>query len=296
MLEQNLPPEIQKNYPFAPQFFTNRDGHKIHYVDRGLGEPIFLVHGNPSWSFYYRELIKKLESHFRVIAIDHLGCGLSDKPQDYDYSLQNHINNLEELKSFLNIKKYSMVVHDWGGAIGCGMAIEDPKQLKSLVILNTAAFRSQAIPFRINLCRLPFFGEKLVRTFNAFAWPATFMAVRKRMSPEVKTGYLYPYNNYKNRIATARFVQDIPLEENHPSYLCLKKIEENLHKLEAKKLILWGEKDFCFTMQFYKRWLDFFPNAESEVFPQAGHYILEDEKVAVTERIFDFFSKTIHGD
>ena len=124
--------------------------------------------------------VKMLGKNYRVIVPDHIGAGLSSKPQDYSYRLENHIKNLEALLKHLNVADYSLVVHDWGGAIGIGNAINDPSKLKSLVILNTAAFTSSFISRRIDFCRIPYFGEWIIRTFNAFAWPATFMAVTKK--------------------------------------------------------------------------------------------------------------------
>ena len=139
-----------------------------------------MLHGNPSWSYYYRNLANLLKSSYRVIVPDHIGCGLSDKPQDYPYRLKNHIDNIESLVTHLNVEKCSLVVHDWGGAIGMGYAVRHPDAIDSLIILNTAAFRSQKIPWRIKICRTPLLGPLLIRGFNAFAGAAVFMAVTKK--------------------------------------------------------------------------------------------------------------------
>ncbi|MBU4393539.1 MAG: alpha/beta fold hydrolase, partial [Proteobacteria bacterium] len=149
-------------YPF-PSHFATIDGHLLHYIDEGAGRVIVMVHGNPTWSYYYRHLIALLSKTYRVIAIDHLGCGLSDKPQKYPYQLKNHIDNLQALLRQLRINSYSLIVHDWGGAIGLGVAGRYPAAIEKLVILNTAAFHSQRIPWRIRLCRWPFIGSLLVR-------------------------------------------------------------------------------------------------------------------------------------
>ncbi|MFZ9001619.1 MAG: alpha/beta fold hydrolase [Bacteriovoracaceae bacterium] len=251
---------------------------KLNYIDEGQGNPVVMVHGNPTWSFYYRKMVNKLKDQNRCIVPDHIGCGLSDKPQDYSYRLENHINNLEKLIEHLGLEKIDLIVHDWGGAIGFGYATRHPEKVNKIVILNTAAFTSKNIPFRINLCRIPWLGEKFIRSFNGFAWPATFMAVTKKMDPKVKKGYLYPYNNYKNRLATARFVQDIPLNQAHPSYQTLKDIEDKLHLLKGKKLIVWGKKDFCFNDSFLERWEKIYPEAQKIILDEAGHYVIEDCK------------------
>lgn len=283
-----IPTHLKEEYPFSPNRIHLKNGHELSYVDEGSGPVVVMVHGNPTWSFYYRNVIKSLSPNFRVIVPDHLGCGLSDKPQDYDYTLKNHIDNLEELLDSLDVKEFSLVVHDWGGAIGMGLATRMPEKVKRSVILNTAAFTDSFIPKTIGLCKNTMFGEWMVRTFNAFAWPATFMAVEKPLSKNVKSGYLLPYNNYKNRIATARFVKDIPMDDKHPTWNVLKDIENKLPSLKFPKLLLWGEKDFCFNMHFNKRWTEIYPEAINKTYPLAGHYILEDEKDKVNTEILNF--------
>lgn len=287
-MKTTIPNNLKTEYPFEAKSLTLRSGHNLNYVDEGTGPVVIMVHGNPTWSFYYRDVIKTLQDGFRVIVPDHIGCGLSDKPQDYDYTLDNHINNLSELLTHLKVEDFSLIVHDWGGAIGMGLATRNPKKVNKAVILNTAAFTDTFIPPSINLCKNSFFGEWLVRSFNAFAWPATFMAVEKPLSKEIKKGYLLPYNNYENRIATARFVKDIPMEESHPTWEVLKEIEDNLENLDCPKLLLWGEKDFCFNMGFYNRWREIYPKAKTKTYPDAGHYILEDAKSEVNSEISNF--------
>ncbi len=253
---------------------------------------IVMVHGNPTWSYYYRRLISLLAAYHRVIVIDHLGCGLSDKPQDYDYCLENHIGNLEALLDHLGVGSFSMVVHDWGGAIGVGVAIRKDAALQRLMVLNTAAFRSQRIPFRISVCRWPLLGEFLVRACNGFAGPAIFMATTKKMSKEVAGSYLAPYDSWRNRVAVAAFVRDIPLSPRHPSYKTLKSVERGFEVLQKRKLpmlICWGGKDFCFNKEFYDEWCRRFPHAQSHYFHESGHYILEDSFDEIAPLAKDFF-------
>lgn len=253
-----------------------------------------MVHGNPTWSFYYRNLIHTLRDSFRVIAIDHVGCGLSDKPQDYQYTLRQHIDNTTSLIKTLGIDRFSLVLHDWGGAIGMGVARTYPDKIDKIVVMNTAAFRSNRMPLRIAICRTPVLGTILVRLFNGFAWPATFMAVSQKMPRDVSQAYLAPYNSWKNRIATHRFVVDIPMDKDHASYETLKWVEtglEGLKKRGVPLLIVWGGKDFCFNDSFYTEWKDRFPNAEHTYYPDAGHYLLEDKKDEVNKRIATFFHK-----
>jgi pimeloyl-ACP methyl ester carboxylesterase len=225
-----------------------------------------------------------------VIVPDHMGCGLSDKPQDYPYTLKTHIDNLEILLAELNIEKFSLVVHDWGGAIGLGLAVRYPEKLEALVVLNTAAFRSERIPLRISICRVPLLGDLIVRGFNGFARGAVSMAVTNKMAPPVARGYLEPYDSWAHRVALLRFVQDIPLSPRDGSWQILGEIEQGLaYFSNTPILILWGGRDFCFTRHFYEEWLLKFPRAERYFFSDAGHYVLEDAYKSIAPLIANFF-------
>lgn len=281
-----IPQELKNEYPFQSHFMPI-EKNQYHYVDEGNGEVILMLHGNPTWSFFYRNLAKHFSKTHRVIVPDHMGCGLSDKPQDYEYTLKHHVDNICLLVEKLKIKNITLVVHDWGGAIGMGLATRHPELIKKMVVMNTAAFRSIEIPARINILRNPV-GEWFIRQFNGFAGPATFMATKKGLNPLVKKGFILPYDNFETRIATAKFVQDIPMNDSHPTYHTLKEIEEKLTTIKAPVLLLWGEKDFCFTMSFQKKWLQFFPEARAVTYPLAGHYLIEDEKEAVISEIEKF--------
>jgi cis-3-alkyl-4-acyloxetan-2-one decarboxylase len=274
-------------YPFRSHYLQLGE-HNLHYVDEGEGVPILMLHGNPTWSFYYRNLIQSFKSKFRMIAPDHMGCGLSDCPQDYPYNLETHIQNTYKLIRFLNLSRIILVVHDWGGAIGMGLVARYPELFEKIIILNTAAYPSIHIPKRINFLRQGKVGPWLIRKFNLFAWPATFMATTKSLSSAVKKAYLLPYNNWENRIAVARFVQDIPMEKSHPSYSTLAEIEAKLPSLQRPILILWGGRDFCFNHHFFEHWLKIYPEAEAHWFAQAGHYVLEDALDEVLEKMWAF--------
>lgn len=284
-----MPVDFKKEYPFAPHFFELPGGPRMHYVDEGKGHAVIMLHGNPSWSFLYRNVVKALSKDYRCIVPDHIGCGLSDKPQNYDYTLAQHIANVENLVDHLGLESYDLIVHDWGGAIGSGLAVRKPERIRKLVILNTAAFHIKRIPFRISLCRLPLLGKLLVQGFNAFAAGATCMAVSRKMTPAVKAGFVAPYGNWNDRIATHRFIKDIPLEKSHKSYPILKGIEELLPVLLDKPMFIgWGGQDFCFNDRFYEEWQRRFPNAQCEYVPYAGHYVLEDAGENLIPAIQDF--------
>ncbi len=282
-------------YPFKSNWLTLDGGVRLHYLDEaGAGEPVVMVHGNPTWSFYYRNLALGLRGAHRVIVPDHVGCGLSDKPQDYAYRIAQHIANLERLLIHeLKLEKFSLVVHDWGGAVGCGVAVRHPERVSKLVVLNTAAFLSPDCPKRIRACRIPGFGALAVRGFNAFAGAAVRMAVahKERMTPQVKAGYLAPYGNWRDRVATLRFVEDIPLSPRHPSWKTMDELGEKLPLLREKPvLVCWGAKDFCFNDGFLKEWAARFPAAFVHRFADAGHYVLEDAGERILPLVRDFLS------
>lgn len=284
----------REQYPFESNYWESQYG-KIHYLDEGpkVGQDggevpvVVMVHGNPTWSFFYRNVVALLRDRVRCIVPDHLGCGLSDKPQQAPYTLATHIRNLQGLLASLGIQKASLIVHDWGGPIGVGSFLLDETSrtvqgaqapvLEKLAVLNTAPGYSADVPKRILLCRAPVVGELLVRGFNGFAWPATWMSVEKPLSKETKEGFLYPYGNWRDRIATHRFVRDIPRSSQDPAWAVLHEIEERLPKLgQVPAAIYWGLKDFCFHKGYYQAWCKALPHAQRHPYEQAGHYLLED--------------------
>ena len=266
----------------------------MHYLDEGRGDPVVMVHGNPTWSFFYRRLVLGLRGGFRCVVPDHIGCGLSDKGADFSYRLEDHVANLEQLVVDLDLRGVTLVVHDWGGAIGMGAALRQAERIKRLVIFNTAAFPAPHLPKRIACCRWPFVGPLAVRGGNLFARAALRMAMGdpRKMTLNTARGFLYPYNSWAHRVAIQKFVEDIPMEPEHPSYDLLKKIGENLPALADRPVLLaWGMKDFCFTPWFLDRWREIYPHAEVHRYEGAGHYLLEDEGDAILREVRSFLHR-----
>lgn len=282
-------------YPFKSRFL-DRNGQRYHFIDEGRGKPVLMIHGNPTWSFYFRELIKGLAPEFRTIAVDHIGCGLSDKPdiKTYDYRLKSRTEDLEALLDHLKIEgNISLVLHDWGGMIGMAYAVKHPDRISRIVIMNTAAFlppSGKKLPLRLRLARN--FGPLstlAVQGFNLFAILALLMASHKGLSKEVKAGLIAPYNCWKNRIAILKFVQDIPVKENDPSYSLVKQVDENLPQIaNIPLLICWGKHDFVFDDSYLAEWQRRFPDAIVHPFSDAGHYLLEDVPDRVVKLVYDF--------
>ena len=284
---------FELEYPFPSKYF-DLDGLRYHYIDEGRGQVLLCVHGNPTWSFAWRNIIKELSRDYRVVAIDHIGCGFSDKPQKYEYQLARHIENLSRFITDLDLTSVTLLAHDWGGAIGMGAAGRHPERFARFVLSNTAAFRSRLIPWRIAVCRWPIVGPLGVRGLNLFARAALWMAVcrHERMTEPVRRGFLAPYGNWQDRVAILRFVQDIPLSPAHPSYQTLVSIEESLALFRRHPvLFVWGMGDWCFTPVFLEEFLRRFPEAQSLRLAGAGHYVFEDAFEEIAPRVRDFLEK-----
>jgi haloalkane dehalogenase len=270
-------------YPFTSHWL-DRTGIRLHYLDEGSGDPVVMLHGNPTWSYYYRNLVAALRNDYRCIVPDHVGCGLSDKPQPprYDYSLKSRVEDLSALLDHLGVhENVSLVVHDWGGMIGMAWAARHVESVRRLVILNTAAFhlpKTKPFPFRLWLGRNTRLGAWMIRARNAFARHAANVGVKRQPLPaEVRDWYLRPYDSYGNRVAVLKFVQTIPLKPDDPGYEIVSEVEESLPKFaQVPALICWGMKDFVFDRHFLQEWERRLPQAEVHRFEDCGHYILED--------------------
>lgn len=271
-------------------------GLRYHYLDEGQGEPVVMVHGNPSWSFYYRHLVDALRGGYRCIVPDHIGCGLSDKPGDarYDYTLSRRVADLEALIDHLGLGgDLTLVMHDWGGMIGTAYAARHPERIARLVVLNTAAFHlpaSKPFPWPLWLCRDTPLGAVMVRGLNAFCRGTAWIGcTRTKMPREVRAAYLAPYDSWGHRIAVHRFVQDIPLRPGDRNFDLVTEVSSRLGLLaDVPMLIGWGMKDIVFDAHFLDEWVRRFPSAEVHRFPTAGHYILEDEREQLVPLIRTF--------
>jgi pimeloyl-ACP methyl ester carboxylesterase len=282
-------------YPFAGHFLPRPAG-KLHYLDEGAGEPVVMVHGNPTWSFYYRYLVLALRGNYRCVVPDHIGCGLSDKPPEslYDYSLKSRIDDLEALLEHLELREnITLVLHDWGGMIGMGYAARHPERVKRIVASNTAAFRlpkSKRLPWSLWLGRNTRLGAWLILKRNAFCRAAAKWCVTRRpLPPDVRAMYLRPYDSPGHRVAVLKFVQTIPLRPADPGYDIVTQVEESLPSFrDVPTLLLWGLRDFVFDEHFLAEWRRHFPHAEVHAWPDCGHYLLEDAGDEAIIRVREF--------
>jgi cis-3-alkyl-4-acyloxetan-2-one decarboxylase len=279
-------------YPFQSHEVT-LGGHRCHYLDEGNGPVLLMVHGNPTWSFYWRSLILALRDRYRVVAVDQIGCGLSDKParHAYSYRLAQRSADLKQLIEKLDLRQITLVAHDWGGVIGMGTAVAAPERFSRFVLMNTATFRMPRCPWPIHLCHLPLFGPLAVQGLNLFVRAAlrTTVCKRERMTPAVKAGYAAPYDCWSHRVAVLGFVLDIPLKPSHPSYRTLVEIEQGLAQFAGHPIcLIWGMRDWCFTPVFLERFLEFFPEAEMHRLADAGHYVVEDAHEQIAPLMEEF--------
>ena len=296
-----LPMTEYVDYPFDSHFLTLANGLRYHYIDEApvadVRPVLLMVHGNPTWSYFWRKLITQFQNRFRCVAVDHIGCGLSDKPEEekYPFSLEQRINDLTQLIERLDLKRIILVAHDWGGAVGMGAAGRLPERFEQFVFMNTAAFRSTDCPIRIRLCRVPMFGRLAIQGLNLFSLGTLWMASanRKNLTPAVRSAFLAPYNSWSRRLAIYRFVQDIPMSPRHPSYETLKNIEESLPQFRKHPVcLIWGMLDWCFSPEYLKRFLQFFPEADVHRLEKAHHLLLEDAPEEVVAALEMFLTKT----
>jgi len=276
----------------------DRGGLRLHYIDEGSGEPVVMLHGNPTWSLYYRHLIDGLRGSHRVIVPDHIGCGLSEKPDDsrYAYTLASRADDLERLLDHLGLDRdLTLVMHDWGGMIGMTYAARHPERVARLVVSNTAAFHKPAakpLPRALAICRDTPLAAFLVRGLNLFCHGTALIGCKRRRMPlALHNAYVAPYDSWSHRIAVHRFVQDIPLQPGEKSYDLVSWVEDRFVLLGSiPMLVLWGMKDFVFDHHFLDEWVSRFPAAEVHRFPRAGHYLFEDEADSIDHLIPDFLA------
>lgn len=281
-------------FPFESRWFATGAG-RIHYVDEGptgvdegpsdgAGTLLF-VHGNPTWSFHWRELILGLRDKYRCVAIDHLGCGLSDKPNKF-FRLSDRIAHLVGLIDELGLQRITLVAQDWGGAIGIGGLLDRRELFQRIVLFNTGAFPPPYIPWRIRVCRTPIFGRIALQGMNAFSHAALRMTLsrQRQLNSAVAAAYVAPYGSWAERLAVYNFVKDIPASPAHPTWQTLEKIENKLPTVaDLPSCIVWGLQDWCFRPECLERFQAAWPEATIYRLPDVGHWVLEDAPEEATK-------------
>ena len=274
-------------YPFKHHYFKVNDT-TMHYVDEGEGEVLLFVHGTPSWSFEFRNVIKFLSKKYRCIAIDHIGFGLSEKPAKYDYTVQNHTASLLKLVTHLQLNQFTMLVHDFGGIIGLAAAEQIPEKIKGLVILNTWCRSIQDEPeykkMKVILGSplMPLLYRYL--NFSAkYILPAAF-GERSRLTPEIHQHFLRPFSKVSERNGTIAFAKSLLRDQDYYA-----SIGKKLSILKDKPvLIIWGMKDEFITEKHLLWMQEQFPGSKVVRYDDAGHFVLEEKSVVAGPVIAEF--------
>jgi pimeloyl-ACP methyl ester carboxylesterase len=290
-----LPPEIRRHFPFASRF-ARVNGHRMHYVDEGEGDPVLLLHGNPTWSFLYRKFIPRIvAAGYRVIAPDHIGFGLSDHPaREHDFSLENHIANLAEFIRRLRLQRLTVVCQDWGGPTGLACVVLNPSAFKAIVVMNTWAwpepteFHSSVFPWR--MMHAPVVGPYLFQRRNILVERGLYLSVvhREQFLKEALPAYRFVMPDYDSRLLTRVFPRLIPLRSDDRSAATMRWLEQSLRGLKIPALIVWGKEEIVFPAECAQRFKTLLPHAKGPLWVTGSHFLQEDSPEEICGHILDF--------
>lgn len=281
-------------YPFKSNYYEI-NGCQLHYIDEGEGRTVLFVHGTPSWSFEFRNIIKELRKYCRCIAIDHIGFGLSDKPKDYDYSCENHYQTLRKFIAFKKLKSFSLFVHDFGGPIGFQYAVLHPETVDNFVIMNTWMWSLENHPEfnkikkRLESRLLPFLYKQL--NFSAkVLLPASFG--EKKISRHLLKQFSRPFSKPSERIGTLAFARSLIHDNGWFESLW----QQRQKILEKPVLFVWGMKDPFLKPDFLHRFQQQFSNSKLTQLPQCGHFPQEEDPEAVVGSVHNFLTEQNYYD
>jgi haloalkane dehalogenase len=280
-------------FPFAPHYYSSH-GFDMHYVDEGSGEPVVMVHGDPTWGYLYRHFIPPLSQHHRCIVPDHMGMGKSAVPQDRElYRLEQHCANLEALLLHLDVRDITLILHDWGGPVGLGFATRHPERIKRLVLLNTwasAPWPGGPFPRLVEIIRSQR-GEAFVLQKNGYLEPALLgtTARHENLTKTVMEAYRAPFPTPEARLAMLCWSRDIPVQETDVSYVEMKRIERGLSRFNATPiLLLWGMQDPVLPASILRQWQQVYPHATTHELADASHFLQEDAPEKLVQWIETF--------
>lgn len=294
-MNEVLAGDFRGTFPFTPRYLDS-DGTLLHYVDEGPRDapPVLMLHGNPTWSYYFRRPIEILTGRgHRCIALDHMGFGRSDKPPEPRlYVLRNHIRNALALIDQLDLRDVTLVLHDWGGPIGFGAAVERADRIRGAVAMNTWAWELPSfLPPFLRQFRTDGLGEVLALGGNLLVESIPGGMARRDIDEVAMEAYRAPFPGYWSRLGTLAFIRDIPLTEHDRSAPVLGEIHARLGSLELPLKLVWGMRDRVFVPAFIDQWLELFPGAEVARLDNAAHYLVEDEPERVAEEIGEFLER-----
>ncbi|MDR1401924.1 MAG: alpha/beta fold hydrolase [Puniceicoccales bacterium] len=296
-MQEILPEFLRTIYPFKPHYLRLRDGQSMHYVDEGFGETVLLLHGHPTWSFFFRNLICLLRSDFKCMAIDHIGYGMSSKPHGYRYEISQHIANVIEFVEAMKFKKFHIIGEDFGVAAALALAEFWPERISSMSLLNSAVFAMPKLSGVVLMFKFPLLGFCMSTFFNLFTRIYMHLGVLSTMDDAIFDGYLWPHRNLLERSAVVAGTDDIPWLSDHHSLDTFERICEKAFLLANKKIeFFWANNDFLYTSNVLEQWKKILPNAFVKHY-QSGHLLFEDSPEAMNDvRLFIHGAKDISKD
>jgi haloalkane dehalogenase len=279
-------------YPFTTRSLKLPEG-TVSYVDEGQGEVVLLVHGTPTWSFEYRHLIRALRSTHRVIALDHLGFGLSERPRDFPYTPEAHARVLSQFVETLGLERFTLVAHDFGGPIALPLALDHPERVRGLVLFNTWMWSFADDPDMRRKARIAggALGRFLYRRFNfslRVLAPSAY-GDRAKLTREIHRQYLAPFPDADGR-GRVLWALARSLLGSSDFYDSLWQRRERLAALPA--LIVWGLRDSAFRPPLLARWQAALPQAKVVALPEAGHWPHEEAPDEVARQVKEFLAAT----
>jgi haloalkane dehalogenase len=282
-------------FPFPPHYLDL--GHfRMHYVDVGTGDPVVLLHGDPTWGYLFRRFIPRLSERGRCIVPDHMGMGKSGVPSlPYPYRLQHHVANLETLLLSLDLREVTLALHDWGGPVGLGFAIRQAARIKRLILMNTWAFAEwpgAPLPRLLEIIRSPR-GEAFVLARNGYVRPALLgtTAHPEHLTARDLDAYLAPFPTPESRRALLCWSRDIPIAAGDASYAEMRRIEDGLSRFTTIPVqLIWGMQDPVLPPTVLRRWQAIYPQAVTCEIGEASHFLQEDAPDRVLEEIERFLA------
>ncbi len=299
-----LPAETRAQWPYPPRF-ARVNGWRMHYIDEGRGDPVVLLHGNPTWGFLYRHMVRPLTAAgYRVIVPDMIGFGLSEKPTiEQAHSLDGHIANLTALMRALDLGRVTLVCHDWGGPTGLGFALANPARVRALAIMSTwawplppAAFHTRIFPWR--MMHAPLVGPYLLGRHNVLAERGVYLSVvdRQKFRAEAQAAYTAVLPDPATRLLTWVWPRWIPLDEAARAVPRFRWLESQLAACKLPATIVWGREDDVFDhATFATRFKVLLPHAEGPHLVTGRHFLQEDLGPEIAAIIVDFLQRIGQG-
>jgi haloalkane dehalogenase len=297
MYDSPLPVSIRQQWPWQPRF-ARVNGWRMHYADEGTGDPVVLLHGNPTWGFLYRDFVEPLtRAGYRVVIPDMIGFGLSEKPtREEAHSLDGHIANLTALLRQLDLRRITLVCHDWGGPTGLGFAFSNPDRVAALVVMSTwawplppAEFHTRIFPWR--MMHAPLVGPYLLGQHNALAGRGVYLSVvdREKFRKHAQQAYEWALPDQASRLLTWTWPRWIPIDETARALQRFRWLENELAACRLPTMIIWGREDDVFDQAtFSARFKQLLPHAEGPHLVTGRHFLQEDSGPEIAALIADF--------